>query len=344
MPQVTIRDVAAVAGVSPATVSRVLNGDPRVAKPLAEKVHGAASRLGYRPNRQARSLRTRATTVLGLIISDIQNPFFTAIVRGVEDAASARGFSVVLANADEDLEKEQRYLEVAAAERMAGVVLSPATATRTHIDVLNERHIPLVTIDRRIRTAAVDSVTINNREAARQAVTHLIEQGCHRIGMVTGRQDVSSAEDRLAGYRDALRTAGLPVDPDLSERGEYRVEGGHTATLRLLSRTPRPDGLFVANNLMTVGALAALGELGLAYPDDVALAGFDDMSWAGLGPPLTLVEQPTYEIGRTATELLMRRITGEDFDVQDVVLPASLRIRRSSLRAGGGEPAGALIA
>lgn len=337
MAQVTIRDVAAVAGVSAATVSRVLNGDLRVGQPLAERVHGAAERLGYRPNRQARSLRTRATTVLGLIIADIQNPFFTAIARGVEDAASARGFSVVLANADEDLEKERRYLEVAAAERMAGVVLAPATATRTHIDVLNERHIPLVTVDRRIRTAAVDSVTINNREVARVAVTHLAEQGCRRIAMITGREDVSTGQERLAGYQDALRAAGLPLDPESCEPGEFRVEGGRAAALRLMSRSPRPDGLFIANNLMTVGTLAALNELGLDYPDDVAVAGFDDIGWAGLGPPLTLIEQPTYEIGRVATELLLRRIAGEEFDVRDVVLPASLRIRRSSLRVHDGE-------
>lgn len=336
MPQVTIRDVAAVAGVSPATVSRVLNGDARVAPSLVEKVRRAADKLGYRPNRQARSLRTRATTVLGLIISDIQNPFFTAIVRGVEDAASARGFSVVLANADEDLDKEQRYLEVAAAEQMAGVVLSPATGTRTRIDVLTQRHIPVVTIDRKIRTAAVDSVTINNREAAAAVVTHLIEQGCRRIGMITGRKDASTTEERLAGYRDALRLAGLPFDAGLCQPGEFRVEGGRAAATRLMSGTPRPDALFVANNLMTVGTLTALDELGLGYPDDVALAGFDDISWAGFGPPLTLVEQPTYEIGRTATELLLRRIAGERFDIQDVVLPATLRIRRSSLRAPGG--------
>lgn len=334
MPQVTIRDVAAVAGVSPATVSRVLNGDLRVARALAEQVHGAAARLGYRPNRQARSLRTRATTVLGLIISDIQNPFFTSMVRGVEDAASAHGYSVVLANADEDLAKEQRYLEVAAAERMAGVVLSPATATQTRVDVLTERHVPVVTVDRRIRTAAVDSVTVNNREAAHEAVSHLIEQGCRRIGMIAGRADVSTASERLAGYQDALRSAGLPVDPQLCEPGEFRVEGGRAAALRLMSLEPRPDALFVANNLMAVGAMNALNELGVRWPDDVALAGFDDVSWLGLAPPLTLVEQPTYEIGRIATELLLRRIAGEQFDVQDVVLTATLRIRRSSLRTG----------
>lgn len=336
MAQVTIREVAAVAGVSPSTVSRVLNGDPKVASELEARVRSAVARLGYRPNSQARSLRTRATTVLGLIISDIQNPFFTAMVRGVEDVASAAGFSVVLANSDEDLQKEQSYLEVAAAERMAGVVLSPASATKTRVDILAQRRIPVVTIDRRIATAAVDSVTVNNRDAARQTVTHLIEQGCRRIAMVGGPADVTSATDRRAGYEDALRQAGLPAAPELFVRGDFRAEGGRLAASRLLALRPVPDGLFVANNLMLVGAIAAMRDAGVSFPDEVAIAGFDDMSWAGLAPPLTLVQQPTYDIGRMAAQILLRRIAGEEFDIQTVVLRATLSIRRSSLR---GRPA-----
>jgi LacI family transcriptional regulator len=330
MAHVTIRDVAAVAGVSPATVSRVLNTNDRVRPELRDRVHDAVARLGYRPNSQARSLRTRATTVLGLIISDIQNPFFTALVRGVEDAASAVGYSVVLANTDEDLSKEQRYLEIAAAEQMAGVVLSPASAADTRIDLLVERSIPVVTIDRRIRSSTVDSITVNNHRAAHEAVSHLLAAGCRRIGVVAGPPDVTTGAGRLAGYRAALKEAGIPLDPSLVVRGNFRVDGGREATRKLLAAGPPPDGLFVTNNLMTVGALDALAEAGLRYPEDLLLVGFDDMSWAGLAPPLTLVEQPTYDIGRNATELLLRRIGGEDFPVQRLVLPATLRVRRSS--------------
>ncbi|MGY2061612.1 LacI family DNA-binding transcriptional regulator, partial [Nocardia gipuzkoensis] len=174
---VTIRDVAALAGVSPATVSRVLNADPRVAADLGERVRDAVAKLGYRPNSAARSLRTRATKVLGLIIADIQNPFFTALARGVEDAANERDYSVVLANSDESLDKEQRYLEVAAAERMAGVVLAPSSTSASRIDILTERGIPVVAIDRRLRWAEVDSVTVNNQKAAKEVVDHLIAAG-----------------------------------------------------------------------------------------------------------------------------------------------------------------------
>ncbi|MBF6171669.1 LacI family DNA-binding transcriptional regulator [Nocardia blacklockiae] len=329
---VTIRDVAALAGVSPATVSRVFNGDPRVAEELRERVGTAVAKLGYRPNSQARSLRTRATKVLGLVIADIRNPFFTALARGVEDAASARDYSVVLANSDENLDKERRYLEIAAAERMAGVVLAPSSTAASRIDPLSERGIPVVAVDRRLRGVEVDTVTVNNQKAAAQAVEHLIAAGARRIAMITGPADASTATGRIAGYRAALRAAGLAVDPDLEVRGDHRVEGGRAAAAALLDRPDRPDGLFVGNNLMMVGALEALADAGVTYPDDLLLAGFDEMSWPGFAPPLTLVEQPGYEIGRRATELLLRRIAGEHFPPQRLVLPAHLRIRRSTAR------------
>ena len=332
MAHVTIRDVAALAGVSPATVSRVFNDDQRVAGELRERVVDAAGRLGYRPNGQARSLRTQATKVLGLIISDIQNPFFTALVRGVEDAASQRDYSVVLANADEDLAKERRYLEVTAAERMAGVILSPASTSHTRVDLLLDRSIPVVVIDRRIRSADVDSVIVNNQRAAREAAEHLIAAGARRIGVIAGPTDISTATDRLAGYRAAVKLAGLP---DLVARGDFRIDGGYTAAQRLLAQDPRPDALFVTNNLMMVGALRALAEAGLDTPRDILLAGFDEMSWAGLAPPLTLIEQPTYEIGRQAAEMLLRRVNGEDAPARRVVLPATLRIRASTSRDNG---------
>lgn len=329
MANVTIRDVAAVAAVSPATVSRVLNDDERVQPELRERVLNAVQRLGYRPNRAAQSLRTQASKVLGLIISDIQNPFFTALVRGVEDAANERGYSVVLANSDEDLAKEQRYLEVAAAEQMAGVILSPASSSRTRIKVLTDRGIPLVTIDRRI-TAEADSVSVDNRASARQAVRHLIDAGARRVAMITGPADVSSAADRLAGYRAAMADAGLPVTPELLACGDFRAEGGYDAARTLAAAGPRPDALFVANNLMLVGAINALTDAGVRFPEDILVAGFDEMSWAGFAPPLTLVEQPTYDIGRRSTELLLRRIDGGSAPIEHVVLHATLKVRSSS--------------
>jgi len=331
MPTTTIRDVAATAAVSAATVSRVLNGRVDVAPELRDRVLAAVAQLNYRPNGAARSLRTRATTVLGVIISDITNPFFTSMVRGVEDAAQEAGYSVVLANTDEDLDKERRYVEVAAAEQMAGVVLSPASSSHTSISYLVDRNIPVVTIDRRLRGAPVDSVTVNNFRAAFEATEHLIEQGCRRIGFVAGPVTTTTGSRRLAGYKAALRAAGLPDDPQLVASGEFRIDGGRAATATLLGQ--HIDGLFAANNLMTIGALETLGAHGIEPGRDLAVVGFDDINWGtALRPPLTAVSQPTYEIGQRTAELLLRRIRGEKLPLQRIVLPAKLVIRESSLR------------
>ncbi|MFI5955571.1 LacI family DNA-binding transcriptional regulator [Cryptosporangium sp. NPDC051539] len=325
MENVTIGDVARAAGVSPATVSRVLNGHHGVADELRQRVVTAVAELGYRPNSQARSLRTRATSVLGLIISDITNPFFPEIARGVEDAAHAAGFSVVLANTDEDLAKEQRYLEVAAAERMAGVVLAPASSAETDISVLTGRGIPVVAVDRRLPGHRVDSVTVDNLTAARDATRHLVSIGRTRIGFVGGPLATTTASDRLAGYRE-----GLGDLPELIAYGDYRIDGGRVAARKLLEREERPDALFVSNNLMTIGAITALADAGLKHPDDVALAGFDDQTWqTGLLPPLTLVTQPTYELGKRAATVLLERIRTPDAPPADVILPATLAVHRS---------------
>jgi LacI family transcriptional regulator len=334
----TIRDVASAAGVSPATVSRVLNLKEDVNADMRRRVLAAVTELGYRRNGPARSLRTRAAMVLGLIISDITNPFFTALVRGVEDRAQLAGYSVVLANADEDVGKEAHYLEVAAAEQMAGVLLSPASSKMTSIDVLMERGIPVVTIDRRLPSAAVDSVTVNNRQAALEAAQHLIRQGCRRVGFVAGPVQTTTGSGRLAGYRAALRAAGRTHDPALTAYADFRTEGGYAATRQLLRLPEPPDGLLIANNLMTVGGMQAIAEAGLAVPDEIAVVGFDDVNWAtALRPPLSVVTQPTYEIGQVAAEMLLRRIGGEDFAPRRVVLKATLVQRGSSLRQGAPE-------
>jgi LacI family transcriptional regulator len=332
----TIRDVAAVARVSPATVSRVLNGKEDVGADLRRRVLGAVAELGYRRNGPARSLRTRAAMVLGIIISDITNPFFTAVVRGAEDQAQRAGYSVVLANADEDVAKEARYLEVAAAEQMAGVLLSPASPRQTSIDVLREQGIPVVTIDRRLATAPVDSVMVNNHQVAREAAQHLISQGCRRVGLVAGPVQTTTGAGRLAGYRAALRAAGRALDRSLIAYADFRTEGGYAATSQLLRQRRPPDGLLFSNNLMTVGGLQAIAETGLAIPGDIAVVGFDDASWAtALRPPLTVVAQPTYEIGQRAAKLLLRRVEGEKFPPRHVVLRAELIERASSRRTSG---------
>lgn len=337
----TIRDVAALAGVSAATVSRVLNGAPDVGADYRDRVLAAVADLGYRPNGAARSLRTRATAVLGIIISDITNPFFTAMVRGAEDAAQRVGYSVILANTDEDLEKERQYLAVAAAEQVAGVILSPASSTKTTIGELAERNIAVVTVDRRLPGAGLDSVTVNNYRAAREATTHLLEAGCQRVGIIAGLSRTTTGSRRLAGYKAALREAGVKPDPGLIASADFRVGGGYQATRSLLRRREPPDGLFIANNLMTVGALEALAEEGVQVPDDLAIVGFDDTAWStALRPALTVVSQPTYELGQRAAELLLERVGGASPPPRDITLQARLIVRGSSQRGNRQAPSG----
>ncbi len=326
----TIIDVARAAGVSTATVSRVLNNHPRVDPRLAAAVRKAAKELGYRPSRVARSLRTRQSRVWALLISDIRNPFFTDMVRGVEDIAYAAGYSIFLCNAEEDAEKEASYLELAVAENVSGVILTPTT-TSTDLSPLLEFGIPAVLADRTVDAHSVDSVVIDNVDGARQAVEHLIAGGYERIALVTGPLDKTTGSARYTGYRLALQARGLPVDESLVQVANFRENGGRTAMQELLGRDEAPDAAFVANNLMTIGALHAIAEADLEIPRHIAVIGFDDMSWATLlSPPLTTVAQPTYDLGVETGRLLRSRLDGYTGAARTVTLSPSLRIRESS--------------
>lgn len=326
----TIVDVARAAGVSTATVSRVLNNHPQVDPQLVATVTKAVKDLEYRPSRVARRLRTRQSQVWALIISDIRNPFFTDMVRGVEDVAYAAGYSLVLCNADEDPAKEASYLELAIAEHVGGVIFTPA-GSNSDLSRLAARSIPVVLADRDIEGQGADVVMVDNAAGARAAVEHLLEGGYRRIACITGRLSITTAADRLAGYRAALEGAGLRVDPDLVRCGEFREAGGRQSMEELLTLSPRPDAVFVCNNLMTIGALHAITEAGLAIPAEIAVIGFDDMSWATLmRPRLTAVAQPTYDLGKETSRLLLDRIDGYTGAARRVTLAPVLRIRDSA--------------
>lgn len=328
----TISDVAARAGVSPATVSRALNGKSTVDPELAERVLAAAKELGYRPNAFARNLRRQASTVLALVIADVENAFFTAIARGVEDVAQASGYSVVLCNADDDPAKERRYLDVALAERVAGVIISPA-GPQTDVDGLHEQSIPVVAVDRPLPEPTGDTVLVDTRQAARQATLHLVERGYRRIACVTGPSGVRTADDRLAGYRDALRSAKRRSSAALVRRADYRAAGARRAMVELFSQHDPPDAVLVANSAMAIGALDALAEAGLRPGRDVGVVSFDDAPWAPLVvPPLTVVSQPAYEIGMVAAQLLLARIGDDTREPTTTTLSAQLIERGSSHR------------
>jgi LacI family transcriptional regulator len=326
-----IGDVAQRAGVSPATVSRVLNGSGTVSPDRAARVREAARELGYTPSGPARALRQQRTRVWAAIIADIQNPFFTAMVRGMEDVARAEGHRLVLCNSDEDLEREAQYLDIAVAEQMAGVAIAVASDKDSRLDVLLDRGVPVVAVDRRPKRHedAVDSVVVDNVLGARQATEHLLAMGAKRIACITGPARASTASERATGYQRALKAAGRPVDPELLRRADFREEGAYAAARTLLAGRRRPDAMFVGNNLMTLGALRAIREAGLRVPDDVLLVGFDDAPWTTLmSPQLTVVAQPTHELGRQAARLLAT--ASADLPARHAVLPPTLLIREST--------------
>lgn len=329
----TINDVADAAGVSPATVSRVLNGTQGVTPARSERVRTAVAELGYQPFSAARALRRQRTDVWAVIVADVENPFFTSVVRGVEDAARAIGVRVVLCNSDEDPDRETEYIDVAIAERMDGVVIAAAASRHSHVQRLLDRGVAVVAIDRTPTGAEVDAVLVDNRLGAEQATRHLAAVGATRIACITGPRRTQTAEERLAGYRAGLVHAGLAFDADLVVHTDFRQAGGYDATIKLCQGRDRPDALFVANNLMTLGALGAIRDLGLTVPNDLAVVGFDDAPWATLvDPQLSVVAQPTREIGRVAAELLVARRADPDAPINHVVLAPDLVIRQSSAR------------
>ncbi|RSD13775.1 LacI family DNA-binding transcriptional regulator [Amycolatopsis eburnea] len=328
----TISDVAALAGVSTATVSRALNGKSTVDPMLAERVAHAVQQLGYTPNGLARSLRRRETAVLALIIADVENPFFTAIARGVEDTAQAAGFSVMLCNSDENPAKERRYVEVAAQERLAGVILSPTPGS--DVEPLLAHRTPIVAVDRRLTSADCDAVLVNSRESAAEAVRHLIAQGYRRIGCVADPPGVTTADARLDGYRDGLRAARREYAADLVHRCGFREAGGREAAARLLAAPDPPDALLVSGSPMAAGVLQVLAELGLRPGRDVGIVSFDEVPWATLiTPALTVLDQPAYAMGQRAARLLLARIAdGGPRPATTTTLTARLVVRGSSNR------------
>ncbi|GAB4423006.1 MAG: substrate-binding domain-containing protein [Chloroflexi bacterium OHK40] len=328
----TIKDVARQAGVSTMTVSRVINNSGYISPATRERVERAIAELDYLPNALARSLRFKQTRTLALVLSDITNPFFTTVARGVEDAARAQGFSVLLCNTDETDAVEREYLSILLQKQVDGVLLVPAREDSTAAALLQSRGVPTVILDRRLRGAKVDSVRGDSEQGAYEVVRHLIGLGHRRIAVLIGPLSVSTAADRVAGYRRALREAGIPVDEALIVEDSFSAEGGYRATLRVLRDEPRPTAIFAGSNFIAFGAFRALREARLRVPEAISLVAFDDLpeGWL-MAPFLTAVNQPAYEIGQRATALLLDRLAGRGAPTpQEVILPTELIIRRSS--------------
>ena len=277
---ITIREVAAEAGVSTATVSRALAGLDGVAKGARDCVTRAVAKLNYRPNRLARSLRLGHRKVIGVIIPDLQNPFFTGVVHGVEAKLYSAGYTLLLGNSDGLAEREKEQLEIVRGEGAAGLVFIPGNQPGTNYEAIRTWGIPLVAVDRSPGELHVVLVCSSNREGMRQAVSHLLSLGYKDIALLNGPKGISVTQERLGGYQDALRSAGIALRESLIIHSDFRRSGGYAAMARILDMSKRPRAIAVANNLMTLGALQAIHERGVRIPEELAVVCFDDMPWA----------------------------------------------------------------
>jgi LacI family transcriptional regulator, galactose operon repressor len=325
-----IYDVAKRARVSVATVSAVLNESAFVSPALKARVQTAVAALRYHPNLLARSLAKQRTQTLGMIVPDIANPFFPEVVRGAEDVAHTAGYTLLISSTDNDLRKEEVYLRLFLSKRVDGVILTKAPGRMPNElqRALAKAGVPVVLLARTVPGFVTDVVELDDRGAAYEGVTHLLRLGYRRVAFIGGLRGASTSRKRLDGYRAALRDSNVPLEPGLVTEGDFRVESGYRAGLELLKS--RPDAVFIANYLMTVGFMEALRQYRMRCPEDVALVTCDDYPWMdSFSPRLTTIDLPKRELGAAAAQLLVERIAKGKGRARTVRLKNALRVRES---------------
>ncbi|MEE1845837.1 MULTISPECIES: LacI family DNA-binding transcriptional regulator [unclassified Streptomyces] len=329
----SIKDVAAQAGVSVATVSRVLNSHPSVSPDARTRVRAAVDALGYRPNAVARSLRTDQTRTLGLVISDVLNPYFTELARFVEEEARALGYSVIIGNADERPELQDHHVRTLLDRRIDGLLVSPADGDSALMADVARDGTPMVFVDRWMPGVDVPVVRADGRDAIRDLVAHLHALGHRRLAIIAGPAATTTGNERVEAFREALRAYQLTLPDVHIGQGDFQADSGRRVTERFLALPEPPEVVFAADNLMALGALDAIRAAGLRVPQDIGLAAFDDIPWfVHTDPPITAIAQPTGELGRAAVRALVDIVEGRS--PRSVTLPARLVVRRSC-----GEPA-----
>lgn len=328
----TMADVARAANVSTATVSRVLRGvEGASSRETTALVRKCASDLGYIVDGVASSMRSRQTRTVGLVIADVSNPWWGQLVGGVEGVLGPQGYSVILANTDNNVERERHAVATLLRKQVDAMIVASSSADGSHLQGAVART-TIVLVDAELPDLHVDSITIDNEAAARTAVEHLLEQGHECVAIVGGGTQVSCDRSRLDGYRKALARRGLRVPPEYIAAGASTFEGGRAAVAQLLDLPSRPSAIFVTNNMMTIGALVAIADAGLEVPGDVSIVGFDDMEWYPIAqPPITAVFEPAREMGRRAAERLLLRLRRQRQPrVAHVRMATELRVRQSA--------------
>ncbi|GIO25589.1 LacI family DNA-binding transcriptional regulator [Ornithinibacillus bavariensis] len=322
----TIKDVAKMAGVSVATVSRVINNSGYVNEVTKKRVEQAISQLNYRPNNVARSLFHGRSQMIALLVPDIMNPFFPELARAVEDFAKLNDYTFVLCNTDDNPEKEMHYIYALEQKSVDGIIVVSSTVTEKSLQGI---HVPIVALDR-IVSAKLPSITVKNRDGARQAVRYLKQLGCKRIAHICGPDNVSNTKERLGGYIDEVKNEEWFLSSYVVS-GDYQYDKAMDATKNLLKSHPEVDGIFVANDLMGVGVLKAAQELGLKVPEDIQIIGFDGISLGEkITPSITTMKQPIYEMGTRAAQLLIQQINEPNQQVQHEEYEVTLVKREST--------------
>jgi DNA-binding LacI/PurR family transcriptional regulator len=318
----TIKDVAESAGVSTATVSRVISGNGKVSKKLARRVKNTIDSLDFHPNQAARRLRHRKSKIVGVVLSDIQNPFFTSLVVGIESVLQEKGYLLILGNSCEDQNREYQHLNTFLSEQVSGIIFTSSGNDTSYYKKFLAAGIPLIAVDRRPPDLDVDSVQLANEKASFEAVNHLFSEGHRRIGLIAGLESLTTGYERREGYTRAFQAAGIP--------GDFRQDSGYRSMGALLDLADPPSAVLVSNNLMTLGALQKIHERNLNIPNQISIIGFDDIAWASsLRPPLTVIAQPVTEMGIAAANLLLDRIQNPDGPLKHLTFETRLIVRAS---------------
>jgi DNA-binding LacI/PurR family transcriptional regulator len=327
---VTIRQIAEKADVSIGTVSHVINGTAAVREKLRVRVLDAIRSLGYQPSQLARGLRRNQTSMLVMMIPDVTNPFFPAVVRGVEDIAFKNKYRVVLCNTDNDRRKETLYLNEMRSYSPAGWLVIPSVDSEIAPHFTTTPGPPAICLDRQPQGWHGDVVLVANEDGAHSATRHLLRMGHRHLAVITGPLHLANAVERLNGFKRALAEANVPIDADYIQEARFERNSGYSAAKRLLRMLPRPTAIFACNDLMALGVLLAARELGLHCPEELSVVGFDNLDFAEFtAPALTTVHQPGYQLGTAAARMLLERIAGSQQPRQKVVLPTELQIRHS---------------
>ncbi len=335
--KVDIKTVARKAGVSTATVSRVLADFKGVKEDTRTKVINVIEQLNYEVNSIARSLRQKRTYTIGIIVGSVLSQFYSTIAKSVEDTVKKAGYNLILCNGDDDPHKELGYLKILKSNRVDGIILTPTGKNSKYINYLIDSGTRVVLLDRLVKNVSCDAVLVDNFKGAYTATRYLIDQGYRKIAIITGFLDRTTGKERLNGYLDALKEAGIKKDHKLIKIGDFKKESGFSLTKDLINNLPIPEAIFVTNVDMTLGALIAVKEAKLKIPDDIGIVGFDDPDWSMvIDPPLTTINQPVYDLGATASEVLIKKIKSSQVHKSKkrkiITLNTSLVVRDSALK------------